>query len=410
MTVAGGMGESDRGGPAFNIIPKTGGNTFSGTAFASTAGEWSQGSNLDDELRSCRHHRAAGAHQELGHEPRDRRSGQARPAVVLQQPAHATGPHQDIPGLYRQRERPRRLEVELREGSRRQSAVGGGQEDRSDPPHRPAHPEEQARVLLGIPGELHRVGARQHGRWLPRSRRRLDRPRHARRRRPSPPSTCGRSGRRSRRRRGRRRRRTACCSRPAVSSFSSKWGGYIPPGSPTGLVAVTEQSTAAGVPVPQLHLSRLELGRVQQSAAQRLAGVARLRDRRAQLQGRLSGGPPGAPADPERRQPAALHVQQRHARRSSRCASARTSQSNRTRYDGFYVQDQWTHGRLTLQGGAAIRARVELVPRGRERHRRDNRFGNRVHLPASRRVSPASTTSRRAWARRTTCSGTARRR
>ena len=35
-----------------------------------------------------------------------------------------------------------------------------------------------------------------------------------------------------------------------VSSFSSKWGGYIPPGAATNLVAVTEQSTAAGVPTP----------------------------------------------------------------------------------------------------------------------------------------------------------------
>src|SRR6187455_42993 len=52
VTVAGGMGESDRGGPAFNIIPKTGGNSFSGTAFGSTAGKWSQGSNVDDHLRS----------------------------------------------------------------------------------------------------------------------------------------------------------------------------------------------------------------------------------------------------------------------------------------------------------------------------------------------------------------------
>ena len=32
------------------------------------------------------------------------------------------------------------------------------------------------------------------------------------------------------------------------SSFSSKWGGYSPAGSLTGLVAITEQSTAAGVP------------------------------------------------------------------------------------------------------------------------------------------------------------------
>jgi len=52
VTVVGGMGEVDRGGPAFNIIPKTGGNSFRGTVFGSAAGKWSQGSNLDDRLRS----------------------------------------------------------------------------------------------------------------------------------------------------------------------------------------------------------------------------------------------------------------------------------------------------------------------------------------------------------------------
>jgi hypothetical protein len=52
VTIAGGLAEVDRGGPAFNMIPKTGGNTFSGSYFASLAGKWSQGSNVDDELRS----------------------------------------------------------------------------------------------------------------------------------------------------------------------------------------------------------------------------------------------------------------------------------------------------------------------------------------------------------------------
>ena len=52
VTVTGGLGEVDRGGPAFNMVPKTGGNVFSGSGFYSTAGEWSQGDNLDDELRS----------------------------------------------------------------------------------------------------------------------------------------------------------------------------------------------------------------------------------------------------------------------------------------------------------------------------------------------------------------------
>jgi hypothetical protein len=52
VTIAGGLAEVDRGGPAFNMIPKTGGNNFTGSYFASLAGDWSQGSNIDDELRS----------------------------------------------------------------------------------------------------------------------------------------------------------------------------------------------------------------------------------------------------------------------------------------------------------------------------------------------------------------------
>ena len=52
VAISGGLGEADRGGPAFNIIPKTGGNTFSGTGFTSYAGGWGQSSNIDDHLRS----------------------------------------------------------------------------------------------------------------------------------------------------------------------------------------------------------------------------------------------------------------------------------------------------------------------------------------------------------------------
>src|SRR5215510_2354108 len=52
VTVSGGLGETDRGGPAFNLIPKTGGNDFHGTGFLSTAGKWSQGDNLTEQLKS----------------------------------------------------------------------------------------------------------------------------------------------------------------------------------------------------------------------------------------------------------------------------------------------------------------------------------------------------------------------
>jgi hypothetical protein len=52
VTVSGGLGEADTGGPSMNIIPREGGNSFAGTVFLSEAGEWSQGDNLTDELRS----------------------------------------------------------------------------------------------------------------------------------------------------------------------------------------------------------------------------------------------------------------------------------------------------------------------------------------------------------------------
>ena len=51
VAISGGLAEVDRGGPAFNIIPKTGGNHVSGTYFGSYAGGWGQSSNIDDRLR-----------------------------------------------------------------------------------------------------------------------------------------------------------------------------------------------------------------------------------------------------------------------------------------------------------------------------------------------------------------------
>jgi hypothetical protein len=52
VRVGGGLGETDTGGPIMNLVPRSGGNTFSGTAFTSLAGDWSRGDNLNDELRA----------------------------------------------------------------------------------------------------------------------------------------------------------------------------------------------------------------------------------------------------------------------------------------------------------------------------------------------------------------------
>jgi hypothetical protein len=52
VLVSGGLGEAETGGPIMNLVPRSGGNTFSGSAFYSGAGEWSRSNNVDDELRA----------------------------------------------------------------------------------------------------------------------------------------------------------------------------------------------------------------------------------------------------------------------------------------------------------------------------------------------------------------------
>jgi hypothetical protein len=52
VLVSGGLGESEAGGPSINLIPRSGGNRFAGSAFWNGAGDWSRGENIDDYLRS----------------------------------------------------------------------------------------------------------------------------------------------------------------------------------------------------------------------------------------------------------------------------------------------------------------------------------------------------------------------
>jgi hypothetical protein len=52
VLISGGLGESETGGPTVNIIPKSGGNDFRGSGFFSTSGDWAISNNVDDELRA----------------------------------------------------------------------------------------------------------------------------------------------------------------------------------------------------------------------------------------------------------------------------------------------------------------------------------------------------------------------
>ncbi|MGH9239761.1 MAG: carboxypeptidase regulatory-like domain-containing protein [Vicinamibacterales bacterium] len=50
VVISGGLGENETGGPSLNIVPRSGGNSFRGSGFVSSAGEWSRSENIDAEL------------------------------------------------------------------------------------------------------------------------------------------------------------------------------------------------------------------------------------------------------------------------------------------------------------------------------------------------------------------------
>ena len=100
----------------------------------------------------------------------------------------------------------------------------------------------------------------------------------------------------------------------------------------------------------------------------------------AQHEGRLPGGLPGAEELPERRQPVELRLQQPQpdSVHAARCAFW---SSNRTRFDAFYVQDQYTRGRLTLQGGLRYEHAWSWFPEGENGVVADNAYGTRFLFP-----------------------------
>ena len=53
MAPSGGLGENEVGGPAMNIVPRTGGNTFKFYSYASFTGDKLQGSNFTPELQAA---------------------------------------------------------------------------------------------------------------------------------------------------------------------------------------------------------------------------------------------------------------------------------------------------------------------------------------------------------------------
>ena len=153
VTVAGGLGEADRGGPAFNLVPKTGGNNFNGTYFGNLAGKWSQGDNVDDELRSFGIPSAAAIIRSWdtsiaigGPIMRDK--------VWFYGMARTFGSYNDIAGRFANANAGNATRWDYVVRSQHHAAFGHEPEDRRRAHHEPAHAAEQDHRLHRLPEDL----------------------------------------------------------------------------------------------------------------------------------------------------------------------------------------------------------------------------------------------------------------
>ena len=351
VTVSGGLGEADRGGPQFNMIPRTGGNTFAGTFFFSNAGSWSQGSNLDDELRG---YGIATVPKLIKNWDTDIAVGGPviRDRLWFFNDLRSYGQHADVPGLYSNKNagnaaswfyepdinvKSRSANAKMIEAIRLtgqltpKNKLGfyydyqkncGGSSFTTD--------GDQCRnrgddwVALGAIGGFGSVSPESGNVWDDREK------------------IVQASW-------------TATATNKllleaGLSSFNSRWGGQIPAGINLDLTPVLESNPAAGVPVGNFTYrgwnsspSNDQQHNVWRASASYVTGAHSVKvgyQAAFQVQHQVQNDNNTALLfNFNNRVPASLT--QRIAPQGF---------SNRTRFDAFYVQDQWTRGRVTLQG------------------------------------------------------------
>jgi hypothetical protein len=364
LTVAGGLGEADRGGPQFNLVPKTGGNSFSGTYFGNIAGEWSQSNNVDADLKAIGIPDATKIIRQW-----DTSFSLGGPIVRDKLWFYGTtrlfGTYSDVAGRFGNLNAgdPNRWNYVADPSIKQRSAVsrqiGGGRiTNQISPRNKVSAFYDFQKVCEGSSFTKDASQCRTRGddwiavggfgTWSPEATHSRDNSEHIMQFSYTSPVT------------------NRLLIDAAFSQFFSNWGGQTPGGALDQLpfVPVQERSIAGGVPVPnmlyhgfaglnnnhQTHnvwrgsLSYVTGAHSMKVGYQAAYEVTDIFGNFAShgLQYRFNAGVPD-------------QITQR---------ITPWQQANRTRYDAFYVQDQWTRNRLTLQGALRYEKAWSFFPEG----------------------------------------------
>jgi hypothetical protein len=387
VTIGGGLAEVDRGGPAINVIPKTGGNTFDGAFFNSYAGEWAQSSNIDDALRAVNLNdpaaliknwdtsfafsgpivrdriwffsnvRTAGSYQDVPNRFANKNAGnpniwryEADPSIKMR---NANSKLLGATRLTWQAAAKHKLGfyIDYTKNCTGSSVVADGGQCRE-----PGDGWTAAGPPIG-PGVL--TGSQESGTILD-ARSKINQATYT-----APLSNT-------------------VLVEAGFSSFWTEWGDIRPVGAAVDQIAVTEQSTAAGVPVSNwvYHGWPAQGGTIQQNANYKasLSYVTGSHNFKVGYQGAyMIAKSPSFVGD---------QISYRFNNGIPNQITQRIGESlssNRVLPDAIFVQDQWTRGRLTLQGGLRYEHVRSFFPEG-ENGYQAHRFGPAFQFPRTEGV------------------------
>jgi len=396
ITVAGGLGEADRGGPAFNLIPKTGGNNFAGTYFGNLAGKWSQSDNVDDELRSFGIPNAAAIIRSWdtsfsmgGPIKRDR--------VWFYGTARTFGSYTDIAGRFANANagNPLRWDYVVDQSITQRSAtsrkIGGARvTGQLSPRNKVSVYFDYQKVCEGSSYAADASQCRVRGddwiavggfgNWSPESTHSRDNSEKIMQFSYTAPVT------------------NKLLIEAAFSQFFSNWGGQTPTGALDAppFVPVVQQvvGPATGIPVANMPYhgfaglaNNHQTHNIWRASASYVTGAH-------SMKGGYAAGYQvfdqfGNFADH------GLQYQFGFDAATGQVVPNQITQritpwqqANRTRYDAFYIQDQWTHNRLTLQGALRYEHAWSFFPEGLNGLLEDSVFGGPAFtLPSAKGVT-----------------------